>query len=1547
MMKRFLKWTGITAAVPVALASICAALLYFPPFQNWAVDKVASYASEKTGMEISVDKVRLEFPLKLGVEGVKVIKQNDSIPQQKDTIADIKKVVADVKMGPLFKKKVEIDQLDFHDAKINTTDFIDDTRVKGPIGKLSVKSHGIDLKTNEIRIDDAQIADAKIDVALSDTVPDDTTKTEIPWKIHVDNLNVDRSDVKVTLPGDALQMQAHLGKATVKDGNFDLKESDYKVGKLDIKDGRIRYDDKTKTHARSGLDSNHIDAKDVNVSMENISYKEPKLSANLKSASFKEKSGIDVRNVSGQLAMDDQKLKLKNASVKTPDSSISADFDMDMNTFDVKNAGKLNANIHASIGKQDLMKYMGDTPAGFRKKWPNYPLSIDGVVKGNMERLDFKGLNVKLPTAFQAKASGHAEHLDDLKRLKADVDFDAKAHDVGFLKEMLPNDVKNDIRIPKNMAMKGNVKVNGDKYDGNFTLNEGNGNMKGKVSYDQARESYQANIDANNLQLQHFAPNYGLSPFTGHVELKGQGTDFTSPKTTLNAKADIKKFKYGGYDLNNISADATMANGRTKAKVNSNNPLLKGLLDLDALVSKDHLRGTLMGDVSQIDVQKFGLVDNKLAASGCMHLDFDSDMKRCHRIRGLVSDLTIHDEKKYYRPDDMVLDMFSCPDTTHTIIDCADFHLDMDASHYYEDLLKTGENLAKEVQKQYENRLIDQVSIRQQLPKARVWLSSGKDNFIVQMLNKYGYGIKDLTCDLKSSPEEGLNGRLHIDSLVLDSILLDTVNFAIHSDSANIYYSAQVRNEKGNPQYIFNALADGGLTEKGTYLTTSVYDSKNELGVRLGVSAEMADSGIVFRPYGEQPILGYKQFAVGDDNYVYLGNDLRVSADLVLKAKDGTGLQVYTNDDNDEALQDVTVSVNKIDLERILSVIPYTPHVSGMMSGDYHLIKGEDELSVSSSMDVKQLVYEGNPMGNVATEFVYMPKSDGSHYIDGVLSRNSIDIATVKGTYSSAGDGVLEADLNLLRLPLSMANGFIPNRLVGFDGYGEGTLSIRGSLSKPEENGEVYLDSAYMASVPYGVKLRFDNDPVTITDSKLLFGNFNMYGSNDAKGESPLFASGYFDFSDFDHMNMNVRMRAQNFQIIDAKENSKSEVFGKTFVNFMGMMQGELSSLRMRGRLDVLGSTDMTYILRDSPLTTDNQLDDLVKFTNFEDTTEQVVTRPPLTGFNMDLSLNIDESAHILCALNADKSNYVDLIGGGELRMIYNPVDNLRLTGRYTLSNGEMKYSLPVIPLKTFTIQDGSYIEFNGNAMNPRLNITATETTKAAVSEQGEQSRMVEFECGVVITKTLKEMGLQFVIDAPQDMNISNQLNTMSLEERGKLAVTLLTTGMYLADGNTSAFSMNSALSAFLQSQINGIAGNALRTLDLSFGMDNSTDASGNIHTDYSFKFSKRFWNNRLRIIVGGKLSSGSDIDRQNNSFFNNVQFEYRLNEKSSQFLKLFYERDSYDWLEGNVSEYGGGFIWRRKLQHFKDIFKWKDQPNVMMPTMRRDSVMRKVNNNE
>ena len=445
---------------------------------------------------------------------------------------------------------------------------------------------------------------------------------------------------------------------------------------------------------------------------------------------------------------------------------------------------------------------------------------------------------------------------------------------------------------------------------------------------------------------------------------------------------------------------------------------------------------------------------------------------------------------------------------------------------------------------------------------------------------------------------------------------------------------------------------------------------------------------------------------------------------------------------------------------------------------------------------------------------------------------------------------------------------------------------------------------------------------------------------------------GDIDFSNTDRITIDMRMRARNLMLINSKQEAKSIAYGKAFVNFFARLHGPLDQMNMRGRLDVLGTTDMTYMLLDSPLSADNRLNELVKFTDFTDSTQTVITRPAPSGLNADLTISLSQGAHIVCDLNAEQTNYVDLMGGGDLRMRYNS-EGINLTGRYTLSNGEMKYSLPIIPLKTFSIKEGSYVEFTGDPMNPKLNITATERIKASVTDEGGTGRSVAFNCGVVITKTLNDMGLEFIIEAPEDNDVSSQLATMSAEERGKVAVTMLTTGMYLADGNTGGFSMNSALSSFLQSEINNIAGSALKSLDLSVGIDNTTDASGAMHTDYSFKFAKRFLNNRLRVEIGGKVSSGSNAYEggQSNSFFDNVTMEYRLNQNATQNVKIFFQQNVYDWLEGYSSMYGAGFVWRRRLDNFWDIFRfWRKEqeptrrpmqpmPGMRQPTLQRDSL--------
>ena len=46
------------------------------------------------------------------------------------------------------------------------------------------------------------------------------------------------------------------------------------------------------------------------------------------------------------------------------------------------------------------------------------------------------------------------------------------------------------------------------------------------------------------------------------------------------------------------------------------------------------------------------------------------------------------------------------------------------------------------------------------------------------------------------------------------------------------------------------------------------------------------------------------------------------------------------------------------------------------------------------------------------------------------------------------------------------------------------------------------------------------------------------------------------------------------------------------------------------GKIDVLGATDMAYVMRDAQLTSDSELDNLVQFSNFSDTIPRRSTAP-------------------------------------------------------------------------------------------------------------------------------------------------------------------------------------------------------------------------------------------------------------------------------------------------------------------------------------------------
>ena len=1538
-MKKALKWMAIAVLTPILLFFILAALLYLPPVQNWAVKKVAAIASEKTGMEITVGHVNLEWPFDLGIDDFRMLHPNDSLPHVTDTIADVGHLTANIQLWPLLEKHVVIDELSIRDAKLNTNGFISDLRIKGQLKELWLSSKGVDLDKETVEVNGARLVDADLDIQLSDTAAIDTTTSDNKWIINADSLSIHKTRLAIHLPGDTLHIDAYLGHAVAKEANIDFGKEIYQVSSLQWNDGQLSYDNRFEPDV-AGFDYNHIALTHIYLDIDSISYTPQGTSFYVHNTSLKEKSGLEIAKLEGGVRLDSafNKIQIPALSLRTPDSNIYTEVDMDFNAFDEKNPGMMRVRLNAQVGKQDLMKYLGDMPPSFIHQYPNHPIAIKGSINGNNKQLEFTGLDINLPTAFHLSASGTAAHMSDMSKLQADLKISAQTQNIGFVTTLLDPKTMRDYRIPNGISLDGTMKADGPRYAADLIAREGKGTvkLKGTTTIPQNAKgemmpsmmSYDADISINNLDLHHFMPKDSIYTLSADITANGYGTDFFSKQTRLTADATLHHLQYGSWDLNNMTANATISNGRTHAIITGHNALFVGDVTVDmllapALATDRTIEAQLCADVAKADLFQMRLTDKPLTIGLSGDLDIKSNLKDSHYISGLIDDISIEDEKTTYSPTKVGILLKANRDTTYARIQSGDFIVKLDAQGSYERVIKQMTTLTDSVIAQFEARVIDQPAIKRLLPTMKLHIESKKENPIANLLKTQEIDFKDLLLDLNTSPETGINGSGHLYSLNYDSTRIDTIHLSLIHKEDRLTYQAQIRNNRRNPQFVFNALIDGHVHEHGALAGLRYFDKDGKMGVRIGATAEMEDGGIRFKLLPDRPTVGYKEFNLNKDNFIFLGSDKKIQAKVDLISDDKTGLKLYTENQDSTMLQDLTLSCNRIDLGEITSVLPYLPKITGKLNGDYHILQDQNEkFSVVSDMAIEDMTYEGAAIGNLSTEFVYLMKEDDTHAVEAHLMLNDEEFGTLSGNYQNKDEGHIDAIFSMTHFPLSLVNGFIEDQIVGLEGYAEGELTIKGTLQHPEVDGELYVEEAYLVSQPYGIRMRFDNDPIRIIDSRLLLENFGLYAYND----EPINMMGNIDFSDMGHITMDMRMRARNLLLINSKQEAKSIAFGKAYVNFGARMQGPLEQLDVRGRLDVLSSTDMTYMLLDSPLSTDNRLDELVKFTDFSDSTQTVVVKPVPTGLNADLTISVAQGAHIVCDLNVDQTNYIDLIGSGDLRMKYNQ-EGINLTGRYTLNRGEMKYSLPVIPLKTFVIKEGSYVEFTGDAMNPKLNITATERTKATVGGEG-TTRAVAFECGVIITQTLNNMGVQFIIEAPEDNLINGDLNSMGAEERSKIAVAMLTTGMYLADSNTSGFSMNAALSSFLQSEINNIAGSALKTLDLSVGIDNTTNATGAMQTDYSFKFAKRFFDNRLKIELGGVVSSGDNTPQgQKQSFFDNVSMEYRLNQSGTMNAKLFYQQNVYDWLDGYTNIYGGGFVWRRKLSNFWDILRfWKKE---------------------
>lgn len=1517
-IKKALKWLGITVATPIALFLLLAILLYIPPVQNFAVHQVANYLSGNLGMDVRIDKVRLAFPLDLAVHHMTAVEKGD-------TLLNADRLRLNVKLMPLFEGRADVDGFELYGLVIDTKSYISDTRIKGHAGQLTAAAHGVDWEKELVNLDHARLHDADIYVTLSDTAKKDTTESKAKWNIAVKKVDIERSKVHLQMPGDSMRIYANLELAALRGGAFDTGRNYYAVKALQLQDCDVNYDIPY-IKPVAGIDPNHIAVKRLTLMLDTLSYNnEGVLRAGLRGLTLHEKCGLDVTRLSGSVYMDTTQLRLPALRLRTPASRIDADVAFDFKAFSAGKGGHCQAMVDASIGYDDIRTLAtGYVDKTYLRALPHKPLAIKGTVSGNIDHLRLPSLTLNMPGVLQASANGYTNYVTKDWR-NGKFNFNLRTKSLAAVRQLMPASLKQSINVPDGLSLRGKAAFNGSRYDADIKAGIGRGSLAAKAKLDIKRETYNVVATAHQLPIASIVRGVPVGPFSGSLRASGSGWDVMSPRASLTADAKVNALSYERYPLGGISVKANLRGGKAVAHFEADNPLLQGNGHIEALLGRHNYEVAVKASLPNLDLKKLGVTTDTL------YFGTDIDIKAtanktftAYALSGSIANNHFTTQRMSAMAKDILFDLATSRDTTTANISAGDLRLRLGAKG---DIPHLGTHLARfanELQKEAKTYNIDQERLKTYLPVMAFYLDAGRDNPLYNIARMKGYSFSSAYVNLNTDPHVGMTGDARMGALNVGALLLDTIDTHIFQDSTGVQMRGLVKNGKKNPNPL-EVRMRSYVMRSGAGIELSYYDSEGERGVDVGLQAALVDGGLNIHLYPENPVLAYRNFKVNKDNYIFLGKDNSIRADVDLLADDGTGLKIYG--EPKDSVNDLTVSVNQVNLGELSAVLPYMPKLSGMLSGDVHVTDDSQhkQLSAMASLTADNFKYEDMPLGNVGIDAVYLPKTGGEHHASAFISSNGEEVLACNGTYFDRDGGTFEGDAQLHDFPLQMLNGFMAGTDVALKGIAGGDLRVNGSLDKPVINGSLDLDSAHIYSDVYGFDLRTDERALDIKDSRIIFSDYRLFST----GKEPMVLNGTFDMSDFERMRMDFAMRAKNFELINTRKKAQSMLFGKVYANYVGTLKGTADNLSLRGKLEVLDRTDVTYILKDSPLSVDDRLHDLVQFTNFKDSTQRAQPEKAVDGgMDITMGISISDAAIFHCNLSDDGQSYVKLEGGGDMTLRMTQQGDMRMTGLFTTNSGEMKYQLPVIPLKTFQIVQGSYVQFTGDVMNPTLNIAAKERTKAVVTEDDKQ-RSVAFDVGVKITKPLNDMGLEFTIEAPEDLNIQNQLASMSAEQRGKAAVTMMATGMYMTDETMmsgSGFKANNALNAFLQSEIQNIAGSALKTIDINLGVESGTSQTGTSTTDYSFQFAKRFWGNRISVIIGGKVSTGADATNSAESFINNVSVEYRLDQGATRYVKAFYDRDTQDPLEGQLTKTGAGLVLRRKTDKLGELFIFRNK---------------------
>ncbi|GHT18206.1 hypothetical protein FACS189429_4270 [Bacteroidia bacterium] len=1327
-------------------------------------------------------------------------------------------------------------------------------------------------------------------------------------------------------------------KTDTKNSNFvvninkiEIKNSAFNFTNLKSKDVKLPENNHV-------FNANRLKFSDINTTIAFNLWKNDSISAEIKSFSLKEHSGLIINNLQTKgclggknIVIDYLKVKLPNSNINFGTATLNYDSIIDFQQFN-KNVQIKIPLENSAIAWNDLSVFVPD----LQNIKGNF--AISGNIFGTIENLALQNLVVRYGDHTSFAANIEANGLPDIAETFIYSDIQQFSSSVGDIQDLLANLTRQPVSLPPKLGKivyKGNISGFLSNLVVYGTLQTGAGNAQTdillKFSNHLQNLAYSGRIQSKSLKIGELIDNQQI----GNIAFDISTTGTKLPKSGLagQIKGKITEFSYNNYTYKDLQLVGNYDNRgfEGKAAIEDDNIKANFTGKIDMTNRKKPIFDFLLS-VRNANLQNLNLYTKYPNSALTFNASTNMSGSSLDNMNGFVQLDSIE-----FKNNDKTLHISKINITTTTRDSKKNIALTSDFANG---------KLEGDFSYSTVNQTINNI-LQQYLPALAALPNKKQKPTYNQLKVDLTFSNLNKICDAFNLPfsfegSGNLSGMINENTNLVDFCIeipivylakqrIENLNFTIHNqESNNLQLSAQAAMYNSKEQtvsFLLNANASNDLIRTDlSWINLKRLRNADNLSFDIQLAKENGSLTARADIKPAQIVIADSLWNIGAGSLAWTENKkLVIHKFRVENAEQFLAIDGIASKSADDK---INIELSQLNLNSILKMVGLKGiEFGGTPTGEIAVSSVFSKPIFVADLLVANATMNNMPIGD-AQVFSTYDEPTNSIVIDGVFLRENTDTVVIaSGNYFIKNDS-LNLFFDARGLGISFLNQYFQDVVKNVDGQGFGKVRLFGKTQDLSFDGNIFVKNGTANITLLNTTYTF-NDTVYLRPESLFVNHIRLFDreKNQAIANGEMKHGGMFEHPVFD-----FTIQAKNLLALDTQSGDNEYFFGRVYADGTVQIKGNerVADFNINA---VSKPRSKLFIRMQNTFTATNN--SFIRFVNKNEKPDsQYVENQKYSDIQMltrvNMQVEVTPDAEVELIVDPKSGDLINARGAGNLRLEFDSrSEDMKLFGTYTISNGYYLFSLQNLIRKEFKIDDGSAITWSGDMRNANVNIRGIYSLSASLrdlldeSDRAKSRANLPVNCVLQLTDNLMTPTIKLDLELPQSdasvqQYVKNVVNTEEMMNRE--IVSLLLIGRfykpeYLNTATNQTNTGNEALS-FAAATFNGLISRLLQSSEFTVGfVTNYSEQSQEYKAAINYQPNDR-------LVINGDVGYQNDaLSNEGNQIIGDIDIEYKLIQNGKFRFKAY--NHTVDRLGIPKQSQGVGFVYREEFSSVGEMMNY------------------------